>query len=76
MVVRRSPKTKNYYSKEIEEYIRRNDGAGLASLNFFKKKQKVAEPAEEEDVVYSKTVNNDEIIKNKFKNADVIDVDE
>lgn len=77
MVVRRSPKTKNYYSKEIEQCIRRNDGAGLASLNFFKKKQKVAEPAEEdEDVVYSKTVNNDEIIKNKFKNADVIDVDD
>lgn len=76
MVVRRSPKTKNYYSKEIEEYIRRNDGAGLASLNFFKKKQKVSEPAEEEeDVVYTKTVNNDEIIKKKFKNADVIDVD-
>lgn len=46
-------------------------------MNFFKKKQKVAEPAEEdEDVVYSKTVNNDEIIKNKFKNADVIDVDD
>jgi hypothetical protein len=70
MVVRRSPKTKNYYSKEIEECIRRNDGAGLASLNFFKKKQKVAE------VVYSKTVNNDEIMKNKFKNAHVIDVDD
>jgi hypothetical protein len=78
MVVRRkSPKTKNYYSKEIEQYICRNDGAGLVSLNFFKKKQKkVAEPAEEdEDVVYSKTVSNDEILKSKLKNADVIDVD-